>query len=212
MSGGCCCSLLLLDTSAVYTHPTYELGDYLLFPRGMGLACQSLVLCCLVSPWSIQPIYPSLLLSLTRLVGGGSVVAVLLPCCRLRRRRLGGASGRHGRSSLGFPGSGSGGAFANGSSFSSRGANLSGGGGSGGGDEEEDEEQDEGQMAEDASLMFLTAIRQVSGKGRTPGRPVCISLGPEFVELLYVHLEPPIAAFGMRMELQWREATMDERR
>lgn len=75
---------------------------------------------------------------------------------RLRRRRLGGASQRYGRSSLGFPGSGGGGAFANGSS--SRRGNVAGGG-SGGVDEDEDEEQDEGQVAEDASLMFMAAIR-----------------------------------------------------
>lgn len=76
---------------------------------------------------------------------------------RLRRRRLGGASRRNGRSFLGSPGTGTGSAFANGSS--SRGANLGGVGGGGGGSDEEEEEQDEGQMAEDASLMFLTAIR-----------------------------------------------------
>lgn len=103
----------------------------------------------------------------------GCLRSLACACHRLRRRRLGGASGRHGRSSLGFHGSGSGGAFANGSSFSSRGASLSGGGGggSGGDDEGQDEEQDEGQMAEDASLMFLTAIRQVlAGKGGRQGR------------------------------------------
>eukprot|EP00752_Nemacystus_decipiens_P013802 g12254.t1 len=89
----------------------------------------------------------------------------------LRRRRLGGASRRHGRSSLGFPGGGSGGAFANGSSLSSRGSNLSGGGGGGRGDEEDDEEQDEGQMAEDASLMFLTTIRCLFSRPELLGDP-----------------------------------------
>ncbi|CAM9976182.1 unnamed protein product [Scytosiphon promiscuus] len=67
----------------------------------------------------------------------------------LSRRRQGGASRRHGRSFLGSPGTN----FATGST---RGAPA----GAGGDDGQEEEEQDEGQMAEDASLMFLTAIRQ----------------------------------------------------
>ncbi|CAB1108275.1 unnamed protein product [Ectocarpus sp. CCAP 1310/34] len=73
----------------------------------------------------------------------------------LVRRRLGGTSRRHGRSFLGSPGND----FANGS------RGVTGGGSLAGGDDndDDDEEQDEGLMAEDASLMFLTAIRQ--GKG-----------------------------------------------
>lgn len=99
------------------------------------------------------------------------VVAVIVVCChvdvvrltvmfvadfwlllRLIRRRLGGTSRRHGRSFLGSPGND----FANGSRGVTGGGSLAGGGDN----DDDEEEQDEGLMAEDASLMFLTAIRQ----------------------------------------------------
>jgi len=54
-------------------------------------------------------------------------------------------------------------------------AALGSGGGSGGDDGgEEGEEQDEGRMAEDASLMFLTALRQARVRVSGPEYAECI--------------------------------------
>ncbi|CBJ28961.1 expressed unknown protein [Ectocarpus siliculosus] len=81
----------------------------------------------------------------------------------LVRRRLGGTSRRHGRSFLGSPGN----EFANGSRGVTGGGSLAGGGDN----DEDEEEQDEGLMAEDASLMFLTAIRCLFSRPELLGSP-----------------------------------------